>query len=68
MEEKWFKKSYRRNLLDMHIPDWDERFLSEFDPKKYVDMILRCFHLHYLIIVTIRYGTNLRDNPSSRPI
>ncbi len=39
MKEKWFQRSYRRNLLDMHIPDWDERFLSEFDPKKYVDML-----------------------------
>lgn len=24
--------SYRRSLLDMHIPDWDEKFLSEYDP------------------------------------
>jgi len=39
MEEKWFKRSFRRNLLDMHIPDWDEKFLSEFDPQKYVDML-----------------------------
>ncbi len=29
----WFKNSYRRHLLDMHINDWqDGRFLSEFDP------------------------------------
>ncbi len=39
MEKKWFQKSYRRNLVDMHIADWDERFLSEFDPQKYVDML-----------------------------
>jgi hypothetical protein len=25
-------------LLDMHIPDWDEKFLSEFDPASYVDL------------------------------
>lgn len=24
--------SYRRSLLDMHIPAWDEKFLSEYDP------------------------------------
>ena len=39
MKEKWFKKSYRRNLIDMHIPDWNEKFLSKFDPKTYVDML-----------------------------
>jgi len=36
---KWFEESYRRNLVDMHIPDWDERFLSEFDPQRYVEML-----------------------------
>jgi len=39
MKKEWFKKSYRRNLVDMHIPDWNEKFLSGFDPKKYVDML-----------------------------
>ncbi len=38
-EQKWFQKSYRRNLVDMHISDWDEKFLSEFDPETYVDML-----------------------------
>lgn len=28
----------RHVLLDMHIPDWDERFLSRFDPVAYVDL------------------------------
>ena len=27
-----YRNSYRRLLIDMHIPDWDERFLSEYDP------------------------------------
>jgi len=35
----WYKKSYRRNLVDMHIEDWDERFLSQFDPATYVRML-----------------------------
>lgn len=39
MEKKWFQKSYRRNLVDMHVSDWDEKFLSEFDPKKYVETV-----------------------------
>ncbi|NLX07267.1 MAG: family 10 glycosylhydrolase [Phycisphaerae bacterium] len=35
----WYHTSYRRNLIDMHIPDWNEEFLSRFDPKTYVDML-----------------------------
>ncbi len=38
MKEQWFKKCYRRLLIDSHIPDWDDRFLSKFDPKNVVDM------------------------------
>ena len=26
-------------VIDMHIPDWDERFLSQFDPHNYVEML-----------------------------
>lgn len=37
--ESWYMKSYRRNLVDMHIEDRDERFMSQFDPKKYVEML-----------------------------
>ncbi|MEM2939941.1 MAG: family 10 glycosylhydrolase [Thermoproteota archaeon] len=36
---KWYEKSYRRNLVDMHIEDWDERFLSRLDPENYVRML-----------------------------
>ena len=35
--KNWYRNVYRRNLVDMHIEDWDERFLSEFDPKDYVE-------------------------------
>lgn len=31
----WYTNSYRRHLLDMHIDDWSEEFLSEFSPEKY---------------------------------
>ncbi len=33
----WYEKAYRRHLCDMHIADWDPRFLSEFDPEAYVE-------------------------------
>ncbi|MBP1988761.1 beta-galactosidase trimerization domain-containing protein [Paenibacillus eucommiae] len=35
----WYKSSFRRSLTDMHIPDWDGRFLSEFEPQNYVEML-----------------------------
>lgn len=34
---KWYQKSFRRCLVDMHIPDWDESyFFSKLDPEEYV--------------------------------
>lgn len=31
---RWFERDFRRNLVDMHIEDWDERFLSLFRPEE----------------------------------
>ena len=39
--EKWYTNCYRRNLVDMHIEDWDESFLSKFDPEAYVANLKR---------------------------
>ncbi|WP_010261853.1 alpha-amylase family protein [Treponema primitia] len=36
----WHKKNYRRNLVDMHIEAWDPDFLTQFDPKAYVDCMI----------------------------
>ena len=33
--DKWYKGIYRRNLVDMHIADWSEAFLSAFDADAY---------------------------------
>ena len=30
--------TYRRTLLDMHIPDWDPQFLSQYEPEKVADL------------------------------
>lgn len=38
---KWYNNNYRRHLLDMHIEDWDDKFLSEFDPDKYFENLKR---------------------------
>ena len=36
---KWYEACYRRHLLDMHIDDWSEEFLSEFSPEEYVRLL-----------------------------
>jgi hypothetical protein len=33
----WYSDLFRRHLLDMHIEDWDEEFLSAFSPETYVE-------------------------------
>ena len=39
MENKeWYQKGFRRLLLDMHIPDWDKKFLSLYNPKELVGL------------------------------
>ena len=38
-KEYWFRHNYRRNLLDMHISDSDEAFLTRFDPAAYADAL-----------------------------
>ena len=42
MSAKWYQHVYRRNVIDMHITDWDERFLSQFDARNYVEMLREC--------------------------
>ena len=38
---KWYKSCYRRHLLDMHINDDKEYYLSKFDAKTYFDNLKR---------------------------
>lgn len=33
----WYKNVFRRHLCDMHIDDWDDKFLSAFSPEKYLE-------------------------------
>ncbi len=35
----WFETSFRRLLVDMHIPDWNDEFLRDFSPEKYAEMM-----------------------------
>jgi len=38
--DKWYKSSTWRNLIDMHIPDWNPDFLSEFSPEAYTQAMV----------------------------
>lgn len=35
----WFKRAYRRAVVDMHITDDNPEFMSKFDPEEYVEKI-----------------------------
>jgi len=37
----FYSNLYRRHLLDMHIDQWDDSFLSRFDPEEYVANLKR---------------------------
>ncbi len=41
LPKKWYQSAYRRAVIDMHIPDWDEQFLSQFDADQYVQMLVK---------------------------
>jgi hypothetical protein len=36
---KWPSQTYRRLLIDTHVPDWDPRLLADFDATEYVSTI-----------------------------
>lgn len=35
----WYENSFKRNLIDMHIMDWDPSFMSKFDPEVYAEAV-----------------------------
>jgi len=37
----WYKRSYSRFLVDIHIPDWDNRFLSKLNAKSFVNTLTK---------------------------
>lgn len=40
MTRAWYRTAYLRSVVDMHITDWDARFLAAFDPQHYVDKMV----------------------------
>lgn len=45
----WYSQLYRRHLLDMHIEDWSDDFLSEFSPEVYVENLKKA-EINYAMI------------------
>lgn len=39
MQPRWYRTAWRRNVVDTHIQDWDERFMARFDPDAYVGLL-----------------------------
>lgn len=37
--EKWYQNLKWRTIVDMHIPDWDESFMSKFDSREYARLM-----------------------------
>ena len=38
---KWYKGVYRRNLVDMHVVDWNDEFLRKFDSEEYFENLVK---------------------------
>ncbi|HHY81618.1 MAG TPA: family 10 glycosylhydrolase [Clostridiales bacterium] len=53
---KWYKNSYRRNLIDMHIEDWNEEFLSQFNSVKYVELLKKAKVQSAMIYINSHVG------------
>ena len=51
---RWFETSYRRNLVDMHIEDWNPEFLSEFDPEEYA-RLLKTAHVKSVMLYMVSH-------------
>ena len=45
----FYSNLYRRHLLDMHIDDWNEEFLSQFSPETYVENLKKA-QVNYAMI------------------
>lgn len=52
----WFTKSYRRGLMDMHIEDWSDEFMSRYDPKTYVDLLKKANFQSIMIYTNSHIG------------
>ena len=35
----WYEHAYRRVVVDTHIPDWDEKFLADFNAETFAERL-----------------------------
>ena len=45
----WYSNRFRRHLMDMHIDDWHQDFLSRFSPEIYVENLKQA-HINYAML------------------
>jgi hypothetical protein len=57
MSGTWYQRCLRRNLIDMHIEDWDESFLSRFDPVAYLTMLRKARVQSAMVYANSHVGT-----------
>ena len=62
----WIEGNYRRNLLDMHIDDWDESFLSRLNPEEYVSCLKEAGVQAAMVKARSHTGLNYWPGPNGR--
>ncbi len=62
----WYRTSYRRNLIDMHIEDWNPAFLAQFSPEDYVANLKRAHVKSAMIYLQSHVGLCYWNTASGR--
>ena len=62
----WIEGNYRRNLLDMHIDDWNELFLSRLNPEEYVSCLKEAGIQAAMVKARSHTGLNYWPGPNGR--
>jgi hypothetical protein len=52
----WFTNSYRRGLLDMHIEQWSDEFMSQYNPQAYVALLTKAEFQSIMIYTNSHIG------------
>lgn len=52
----WFTNSYRRGLLDMHIEQWSDEFMSQYNPQAYVNLLKKAEFQSIMIYTNSHIG------------
>jgi hypothetical protein len=58
-----YDRTYRRTLLDMHIPDWDPAFLAEYDPERLAELYAASHISGVLFYCKSHMGLNYWPSP-----